>query len=99
VKLVDNYRVRILGIAVITALRFGFYSSEMLAGTVPFSWAGVRNNFLFTFISAILMWEVSRAVVVYFHKIAPISKSSDWRFFIEALYLLGANGLLYGLTI
>ncbi|GAB3182353.1 sensor histidine kinase [Telluribacter humicola] len=97
-KLADNYRVRIIGIAVITALRFGFYSSEMLAGTEPFTWEGVRGNFIFTFISAILMWEISRAVVVYYHKVSPISKSSDWRLMIEALYLIAANGMLYVLT-
>jgi sensor histidine kinase YesM len=98
VKLVDNLRVRIFGISVITALRFGFYSSEMLAGAVPFSWIGVRDNFIFTLSASILIWESSRAVVVYFNKRNPITTTSAGRFSREALYLMAVNGIIYLLT-
>src|SRR5687767_10624415 len=67
-KLANNIRVRIVGILVITLLRFSFTSHEVLSGMTPFEWEAFASNLGFSFITALLLWEATRAIVMYFHR-------------------------------
>ncbi|WP_144266277.1 sensor histidine kinase [Pontibacter ummariensis] len=98
-KLVNNYRIRLIGILTITALRFGFYSSDMMTGVVPFSWPALLENLLLTLLMAVTIWEATRAVVVYFNKRHPLHYISGHRFAKEALFVILANTLVYALTL
>lgn len=98
VELVQNLRIRLIGILIITALRFGFYSSDMIAGVVPFTWPALLENFLMTVLMAVTIWEATRAVVLYFNKRYPLRTISAGRFATEALFVILANFLVYALT-
>ena len=98
-NLINNYRIRLYGILIISALRFGFYSSDMMAGTVPFSWSALLENFVMTILMAVTIWEATRAVVVYWNKRYPTKRITARHFMLEALFVILANSLVYSLTL
>ncbi|QJW90538.1 histidine kinase [Spirosoma taeanense] len=91
-KLVNDGWIRLVGIVIVATLRFGLMSGEIWRGTVPLIL--VFDN---TLIAAVLIWESSRAVVLYMHRRYPLSALSGWRFGQEALMLLLVMGGVYGL--
>jgi hypothetical protein len=97
--LVNDNRIRLVGIAGITALRFSFTSSNMLTGIEPLLWNVLAKNLLMTFLIAVLLWETNRAAVVYFNKRNPLRGLSGKRFGKEALLVLMVNALTYALTL
>ncbi|GAB3491358.1 hypothetical protein GCM10027341_04230 [Spirosoma knui] len=91
-KLVNSLRIRLVGVAVIATLRFGLMSAEIWQGVMPL--VLVIDN---TLVAALLIWESSRAVVIYTHRRYPLSALSGWRFGREALVLLLVIGVVYGI--
>jgi hypothetical protein len=98
VKLVNDYRIRLFGILIITALRFSFTSSNMLTGAAPLDWSALGKNALMTFLIAVMIWETNRAAVVFFNKRHPLRQLSGWRFGKEALVIFFVNAVFYALT-
>ncbi|HEX2532697.1 MAG TPA: histidine kinase [Chitinophagaceae bacterium] len=98
-KRVTDYRIRLTGIAVITALRFSFTSSNMLTGAEPVNLSLLGKNLLMTFLTAVLLWETNRAAVVYFNRRHPLRGLSGRRFGREALLVVGVNAATYALLL
>lgn len=98
-KLFNNYRIRLLGIAIITVLRFSFSSSNMLTGAEPMVTGILTRNLLMAFLTAVILWETNRAAVVYFNKQNPLRGISGRRFGQEALLVIVINLLTYGMLL
>ncbi|RIV24026.1 histidine kinase [Fibrisoma montanum] len=90
-RFIHDIRIRAGGILVIALLRFGLMAMEVWQGNVPVLL--VVDN---TLVAALLIWESSRAVVLYTHRRYPLSDLSGRRFGREALLLLLVIGLIYG---
>jgi hypothetical protein len=56
------------------------------------SLGNVLNNI---FLASVFIWEISRLVVVYFHRRFGLSQLSPQRFFLETLGIFLANGFFY----
>jgi hypothetical protein len=99
VKPVNNYRIRLVGILIITALRFSFTSSNVLTGAEPAVINVMAKNLLMTFLTAVLLWETNRAAVVYFNKRNPLRGLSGRRFGNEALLIVVVNAFVYAIML
>ncbi len=89
-KLVNDLRIRAAGILVITTLRLGLMIVSIYTGEVN-AWEVLEN----TVLVAILLWESSRAVVLYFHRRYPLGQSNARRYWQEAGVLVAVDSLLY----
>jgi sensor histidine kinase YesM len=67
----------------------------MLSGDKAFSWQEFWNNVGFSVLTAVLIWEGTRAVVVYYNRYSSLGKLSGKRFALEALLVLSVNGITY----
>jgi hypothetical protein len=85
-----NYFIRLIGILIIALLRMGFIGEAIGRGEVSF-WALLDT----TLLAAILIWESSRLVVMYFHRRYVLSQLTVRRFLEEALCLLAVDSLLF----
>jgi hypothetical protein len=99
VNIFRNYRIRIIGILVITALRFGFQMSDTLAGLQLLTWGSVMSNFFWALLTGIITWETNRLVVFYFNRRYPLGKLSAQRLGKEAVVVFVVNGIVYGVTV
>ncbi len=97
-NLASNIRIRIIGILVISVLRWSFTSASMLSGDKAFSWQEFWSNTGFSLLTAVLVWEGTRAVVMYYNRWSTLGKLSGKRFALEALLVLIINGITYMLT-
>ncbi|HEV7332816.1 MAG TPA: histidine kinase [Flavisolibacter sp.] len=95
----SNYRIRIIGALVITALRFGFQMSDTLAGLQLLTWGSVLNNFVWALLTGVITWETNRLVVLYFNRRNPLGKLSARRLGKEAIVVFVVNGLVYGTSV
>jgi sensor histidine kinase YesM len=98
-KLADNIRIRLIGILMITLLRYSFMSYEMLSGAKPFIWREFFSTMSFSILVAAVIWEGTRAAVVLSNRWYPLGKLSGKRFAMEALLVLIVNILTYAMTI
>lgn len=89
-RLINEYRLRLIGIVVISLLRLGFMVQELVSGSVPV-WLVLDN----TLIAGIIIWESSRWVVAHTHRRFPIGALSKRRFVWEAGLLLLVTGGLF----
>jgi hypothetical protein len=89
-QLVNDVRVRVIGILVVATLRLGLML-DIWTGQ-PLNWWGILEN---TLLAAICIWEASRAVVVFTHRQLPLNRFTSGRFGREALLLLLVLGGLY----
>lgn len=99
VKPVDSYRIRIVGIFIIMLLRFGFSSSEAFAGVQPISRELIVVNLVMAIITAIIVWESNRLLVIYFNRAYPLPSSDPMRFGKEAMLCILLNSIIYLLLI
>ena len=99
VKLVHNYRIRLIGILVVSALRLAFQMSDILAGLQPITWSGFLNNLMWAVITGAITWETNRLVVIFFNRKNPLAKMSVRRFGKEAFLVLISNSLVYIITV
>jgi sensor histidine kinase YesM len=97
-KLANNIRIRLIGILVITLLRYSFTSFEMLSGTKPFIWGEFATNMGFSILVSVLIWEGTRAAVVFSNRWYSLGKLSGKRFALEALMVLIVNIITYIIT-
>lgn len=77
-------------------LRFGLFGTINFGMEGSITLQGVLDNIL---LASVLIWETSRAVVLYFHRRYALSHLSTTRFGLEALALLIANGIWYSLQV
>jgi hypothetical protein len=89
--LVNNVRVRVIGILIIATLRLGLMV-DVWVEEAPNWWSVVEN----TLLAAIVIWEASRAVVVFTHRRLPLNQVTNRQFGREALLLLAVLGSIYG---
>ncbi|WP_266365288.1 sensor histidine kinase [Tellurirhabdus rosea] len=90
-KSVNSYRIRIIGILVFAILRLGLMAAEILSGEALPLILVIDN----TLVAALMIWESSRAVVVYIHRKYPLSALSGRRFGREALLLAVVIALIF----
>ncbi|QMU29157.1 sensor histidine kinase [Adhaeribacter radiodurans] len=90
-KLTQSYWIRLIGIIILALLRFGLFGSVNFAMEGAITWQWIIDN---TLIPAVIIWETSRLVVVYFHRWYAL-KPSTKRFTLEVLAVLGGNAVLF----
>ncbi|QMU27261.1 sensor histidine kinase [Adhaeribacter radiodurans] len=90
-KLIHSYRVRLIGILVMALLRFSLFGTVTISTEGKLSLAGVLDNIL---LASLLIWETSRAVVLYTHRRYALQLSIK-RFSLEVLGVFIANGVFY----
>jgi sensor histidine kinase YesM len=98
VNLASNIRIRLIGILVVSFMRWSFTSASMLSGDKAFVWQEFWSNVGFSVLTAVLTWEGTRAVVIYYNRWSTLDKLSGKRFALEALLVLLINGITYMLT-
>ncbi|PSR56036.1 histidine kinase [Adhaeribacter arboris] len=91
-KLTHSYQIRIIGILVVALLRFGLFGSATLEMEGRITLQGLIDNIL---IASVIIWETSRAVVLFFHRRYALQLSVK-RYILETFGVLSANGILYG---
>ncbi|WP_147275778.1 sensor histidine kinase [Adhaeribacter pallidiroseus] len=91
-KLTHSYQIRIIGIMVVALLRFGLFGSATLEMEGKITLQGLLDNIL---LASVVIWETSRAVVLFFHRRYALQLSVK-RYFLELLGVLLANAILYG---
>jgi sensor histidine kinase YesM len=89
-KLVNDLRIRAAGILVIATLRLGLMIVSVYTGEVN-AWEVLEN----TLLVGILVWESSRAVVLYFHRRYPLGQSNTRRYWQEAAALVAVDSSFY----
>ena len=89
-RYIHDIRIRAGGILVIALLRFGLMGMDIWQDKVPALL--IIDN---TLVAGLLIWESSRAVVLYIHRRYPLGDLSGRRFGWEALLLLLVIGLVY----
>jgi hypothetical protein len=99
VNVISNYRIRLVGILIITVLRLGYQLSEVLVGLQPFVWIGFFNNLFWAFLTGVTTWETNRLVVIYFNRRNPTANLSVQRFGRETALVFVANSVVYGITV
>ncbi len=78
-KLSDDYRIRLSGILAIAALRLGLMVVSIYNREVGL-WETLEN----TLLVGLLIWETSRAVVLYFHRRYPLHQFKGRLFALES---------------
>jgi sensor histidine kinase YesM len=89
-KLVNDLRIRAAGILVIATLRLGLMIVAIYTGEVK-TWEIFEN----TLLAGFLIWESSRAVVLYFHRRYPLGQSNARRYWQEASVLVAVDSSFY----
>ncbi|RDC66351.1 Histidine kinase [Adhaeribacter pallidiroseus] len=77
---------------VVALLRFGLFGSATLEMEGKITLQGLLDNIL---LASVVIWETSRAVVLFFHRRYALQLSVK-RYFLELLGVLLANAILYG---
>ncbi len=90
-KLINDFRVRIGAILLVTLLRVGLMIVWLYTSN-----ASVLEVLEHTLLIAVLVSESSRMVVLYFHRRYPLGQSNPRRYWQEAGVLVVVNALLYG---
>src|SRR5690349_11487584 len=94
-QLLRNIRIRLIGITVLTIIRFLFSISDALAGVVPAPASLYYTNLLLAFITGVATWEVNRYIVSWCYKGYSSAKESRVRFGKETVLLIVFNTLVY----
>lgn len=94
-KLTTNYHIRLAGILLLTLLRFAFSSSDKLAGNQPATFKIVVIDLIISLLTAIVMWEANRALVIYYNRRSLLEKTAAGRFAKEALLVAALNACIY----
>jgi hypothetical protein len=96
---INSYRIRFTGIFIITALRFGFTSSDIVLGTQPGTAKVLLLNFVLALLTAVVTWEANRALIIYCHRAFAAADMERKRFVTEALLVIIVNAFIYCVTI
>jgi hypothetical protein len=99
VQLIHNYRIRLIGISIVTALRFAFMNSDMLAGLQPATWQQLAQDLVLTFVMSAIGWEANRLVVLFVNRKYLLEAAWKRKFLIEFFYVLGVNAAMYGVIL
>ncbi len=98
-QLIHNYRIRLIGISIVTALRFAFMNSDMLAGLQPATWQQLAQDLVLTFVMSAIGWEANRLVVLFVNRKYLLEAAWKRKFLIEFFYVLGVNAAMYGVIL
>ena len=94
VKPLNDLRIRFGGVVLVAILRLGLMVEVWAADSV--NWWLVLEN---TLLAGLIIWEASRAVVVYSHRHRPLSQFTARQYWWEALLLLLVTGGIYTLRL
>lgn len=98
-KALRNIKVRIIGILILTMLRFGFACADALASPNPVPYSLLLENFIGSLVVSTLTWESNRLLVVLLNRRSGFQATRGKRFGLEALLVLALNSLVYAAII
>lgn len=94
-----NVKIRIIGILILTTLRFGFAMADALVSPKPIVYAVLLENLIGSLFVSALTWEANRLLVIFLSRRKGFQATNSKRFGMEALLVLALNSLVYAAII